>query len=160
MTGYGLGLKRKRKQQRAILRVYVERWKIFSPRWKRRRRSRNNGVFKIGSGHLPQAQHTNICRKSHTITYKPIAPVENPAELEFNFLGHRDNYIELNFVLLLRLKLIKTNGSDLTSAEANTVCCVNNLLNSMFSSLSISLHSKYVTPHETNYRYQTYHENL
>jgi len=27
---------------------------------------------------------------SHTVTYKPIVPAENPAQLEFNCSGHSD----------------------------------------------------------------------
>jgi hypothetical protein len=94
---------------------------------------------------------------SHTVTYKPIAPADNPAQLEFNCLGHSDYYIDLNSVrLLLRIKLVKTDGSDLTSGESNTVVCSNNLLHSMFSSLSVSLNGKPITLHETNWHYKAY----
>jgi len=89
---------------------------------------------------------------SRTFTYKHIAPADNPARLEFNFSGHRDYYIGLNSVrLLLRFKRVKTNGSDLASVEANTVDCVNNLLHSMFSSLSVPIKGKTVTLHGSNY---------
>jgi len=89
---------------------------------------------------------------TYTVKYKPIAPADNPAQLEFNCSGHSDYYIVLNFVrLLLRFKLFKTDGSDIPSDEANTVGCVNNLLHSMFSSLSVSLNGKPVTLHETKY---------
>jgi len=98
---------------------------------------------------------------SHTITYKPTAPADNPAQLEFNCSGHSDYYTDLNSVrLLLRIKLVKTGGSDLASAESNIVGYVNNLLHSMFSSLSVSLNGKPVTHHETNYHYKAYLENL
>jgi hypothetical protein len=30
---------------------------------------------------------------SHTVTYKVIAPADNPAQLEFNCSGHSDYYI-------------------------------------------------------------------
>jgi len=77
---------------------------------------------------------------SHTVTYKPIAPADNPAQLEFNCSVHSDYYIDLNSVrYILSIKLVKTDGSDRESAEPNTVGCVNNLLHSMFSSLCISL---------------------
>ena len=98
---------------------------------------------------------------SHTVTYKPIAPADNPAQLEFNCSGHSDFYIDLNSVrLLLRLKLVKPDGSDLPSDGSNPVGCVNNLLHSMFSSLSVSLNGKPVTLHETNYHYKAYLEKL
>jgi hypothetical protein len=58
--------------------------------------------------------------KDHTVTYKPIAPADNPAQLEFNCLGHSDCYIDLNSVrLLLCIKLRKIDGSDLPSAQPN-----------------------------------------
>ena len=62
--------------------------------------------------------------------------------------------------MLLRIKLVKTDGSDLESAEPNTVVFVNNLLHSMFSSLSGCLNGKPVTLHETNYHYKAYLEKL
>ena len=92
---------------------------------------------------------------SHTVTYKHIAPEDNSAQLEFNCSGHSDYYTELNFVrLLLRVKLVKTDGSDIESAVTNTVGCVNNLLHSMFNSFSMSLNSKPVTLYETNTHYK------
>jgi hypothetical protein len=66
---------------------------------------------------------------SHAVTYKLIAPAGNPAQLEFHCSGHSDFYIDLNSVrLLLRIKLVKTDGTDLTGDEPNTVGCVNNFV--------------------------------
>jgi len=74
-------------------------------------------VFKIGSVYLPQAHHKSSIVNSHTVTYEPIAPADNPAQLEFNCSGHSDYYIDLTYVrLLLRIKLVKTDGSDVASA--------------------------------------------
>ena len=98
---------------------------------------------------------------SHTVTYKPIAPSDNTAQLEFNCSGHSDYYIDLNPVrLILRIKLVKTYGSDIENTTPNTVGCVNNLLHSMFCSLSTSLNVNPVTLHETNYHYKAYIEKL
>jgi len=109
---------------------------------------------------LKRSIQTSIVN-SHTVTYKAIALANNPAQLEFNFSGHSDYYIEFNSVrLLLRFKLVKTDGSDIPSDEANTIVCVNNLLHSMFSSLSVSLNGKPVTLHETDYHYKAYREEL
>ena len=45
---------------------------------------------------------------SHTVTYKPIAPADNPARLEFNCSGHSDFYIDLNSVhYFYRLNFLK-----------------------------------------------------
>jgi len=77
---------------------------------------------------------------SHTVTYKPIAPADKSAQLEFNCSGHSDYYKDLNSVRILkRIKLVKPDVSDIENTAPNTVGCVNNLLDSMFSSLSISL---------------------
>jgi len=104
----------------------------------------------LNSGFLKRSIKTSVVNR-HTVTYKPIAPADNPAQLEINCSGHSDYYIDLNSVLLfLRVKIVKTDGSDIESAEPNTVGCVNNLLHSMFSSLSISQNGKPVTLHETN----------
>jgi hypothetical protein len=98
---------------------------------------------------------------SHTVPYKPLSPADNYTQLEFNCTGHSYYYIDLNSVrLLLRVKLVKTDGSVLSSTEQNTVGCANNLLHSLFSSLSVSLNGKPVTLHETNYHYKAYLEKL
>jgi len=66
---------------------------------------------------------------SHTVTYKPIAPAYNPAQVELSCSDHSDYYIDLNSVLiLLSVKIVKTDESDIESAEPNTVVCVNKLL--------------------------------
>jgi len=102
---------------------------------------------------LERSIQTSIVN-SHTVTYKPIAPADNPAQLEFNCSGHSDFYIDLNSVrLLLRIKLVKSDGT-------NAVGCVNNLLHSMFSSVGVSLNGKPVTLHETNYHYKAYLEKI
>ena len=55
---------------------------------------------------------------SHTVTYKPIAPADNTAHFELNCSEHSDYYIDFNSVrLILCHKLVKTEGSDLISAE-------------------------------------------
>ena len=98
---------------------------------------------------------------SHTVTYKPIAPADNPAQLEFHSSGHSNFYIDFNSVRsLLGIKLFKTDGSDLKSGEPDTVGCVKNLLHSMFISLSVSLNGKPVTLHDTSYHYKAYFEKL
>jgi hypothetical protein len=87
---------------------------------------------------------------SQTVAYKSLAPADNSTQLEFNCSGHSDYYIDLDSVrLLLRIKLVKTDGSDISSSESNTARSVNNLLHLMFSCLSISLNGKPVILHET-----------
>ena len=93
--------------------------------------------------------------KGHTVIYKRIASADNPAKLEFNCSDHSHYYIDLNSVrLFLRVKLVKTDGSDIESAEPNTVGCVTNLLHSIFSSLSTSPNHKPLLLHETSFHYK------
>jgi hypothetical protein len=61
--------------------------------------------------------------------------------------------------LFLRIKLVKTDGSDLKYGEPNTVGCVKNLLHSSCS-LSVSLNGKPITLHETTYHYKAYLEKV
>jgi len=66
---------------------------------------------------------------------------------------------DLNYVrLLMRIKLVKTDGSVIENAATNIVGCVSNFQHSMFSFLSVSLNVKPVTFHETNYHYKCYIE--
>ena len=52
---------------------------------------------------LKRSIQTSIVN-SHTVTYKPIAPADNPAQFEFNCSGHSRYYIGVNSVrLILRL---------------------------------------------------------
>jgi hypothetical protein len=54
--------------------------------------------------------------------------------------------------------LVKSDGSEIENAEPNTGGCVNKLLHSMLSSLSVSLNGKEDNFQETNYYYKTYNE--
>jgi len=59
---------------------------------------------------LKRSIQTSVVNR-HTVTYKPIAPADNPAKLELNCLGHSDNYIDLNSVrVLIRIEFLKTDG--------------------------------------------------
>ena len=72
----------------------------------------------------------------HAVTYNPIALADKPAQIEFNCSCHSDYYIDLNSVpLLLRINIVKTDGSYIENDAPNTVGCINNMLHSMFSSL-------------------------
>ena len=47
------------------------------------------------------------------------------------------------------MKLVKSDGTDFENVVSNTVGSVKNLLQSMFSSQSVSLNGKAVTLHDT-----------
>jgi hypothetical protein len=118
MTGSGFRLKRKRKSKKAqsqSKRQKVKVQDIFTQIME---------CLKSGLDiFLKQSVQTSIVN-SHAATYKPIAPVDNPAQLEFNCSGRSDYYIDLNSVrLLLRLKLVKPDGSDLAATDKNSWSC-------------------------------------
>jgi len=119
MTGSGLGLKMKPKpkksqsqgKRRKVKGIYIEK----------KMECLKSGLEIF----LKRSIQTSIVN-SHTVTYKPFAPADNPTQLEFNCSGHTDYYIDLNSVrLLLRIKLVKIDLSDIENAEPNTVGCVN-----------------------------------
>jgi hypothetical protein len=56
----------------------------------------------------------------------------------------------------LKIKVVTTDGSEIKSEDANTVATVNNLLHSLFSSLTVSLNEKPVLLHENNYHNKAY----
>jgi len=57
---------------------------------------------------LKRSVQTSIVN-SYAVAYKPIAPTDNPAGLQFNCSGHSDYYIYLNSLrLLLSIKFFKT----------------------------------------------------
>jgi hypothetical protein len=63
--------------------------------------------LKSGLSIFFNAEYKHLLSKC-TVTYKQIAPADNPAQLEFNCSGHSDYYIDLNSVrLLVRLKLVE-----------------------------------------------------
>ena len=118
-------------------------------------------MLNIGSRHLRKSRTQSSIVNDHTVIYKPIAPTDNTAQLEFNCSGHSGYSIDLISVrLILRNILVKTVGSDTENAEPNTVVCFNNLLHSMFSYHSLPLKGKAVNLHETNCHYRAYLEKL
>ena len=74
--------------------------------------------LKSGLGIFVKRRIQATIGNSHTVTNKPTSPAEISVQLEFNCSGHSDYYIDLNSVRLpVRLKLVKSDGSDLSSAE-------------------------------------------
>jgi hypothetical protein len=77
--------------------------------------------LKLGLDILLKRSIQTFAVNSHTVTYKQIAPLDNPVQLEFNWSGRSDYYVDLNPVrLLMPIKLVKTDGSDLPNAEPNS----------------------------------------
>jgi hypothetical protein len=87
-------------------------------------------VLKSGFDNFLRRSTQTTVVNIHTVTYKSIAPADNSAQLEFNCSGHSEYYIDLNSVRLsLRIKLVNTNGSDLSTAVqtklvVSITCCI------------------------------------
>jgi hypothetical protein len=79
-----------------------------------------------------------------------LANADYSAQIELNCSGDSDNCKDLDSARpLLRIKLVKTDGSDFGSTDENTVGCVNKLLHTLYISLSVSLNGKPIILHET-----------
>jgi hypothetical protein len=100
MTGSGLAWKWKRKSKKPQSRGKCRKVKdIFRGIM---------GCLKSGTDIFRKRGIQTYVVNSQTVTYKPIAPADNPAKLEFNFSGHSDYYIDLNSERLhLRINLSK-----------------------------------------------------
>jgi hypothetical protein len=64
------------------------------------------------------------------VAYKPIASIEQ-CDLEILIPAHSYTYIDLNFKLYIRGKLVKEDGNELDATDHTAV--TNNLLHSVFS---------------------------
>jgi hypothetical protein len=77
------------------------------------------------------------------VAYKPIASVDQ-TDLEFLIPADNDTYIDLNFKLLIRGKLVnKKDGSDLENTDFTGV--TNNFLHSLFSQSRVTLNGTTIT---------------
>jgi hypothetical protein len=102
VTGSGLGLKRKHKLKKAKSQSKRRRVKDIFTENKKNNKNKSNGMFKTGYTYifLVRSIQTSIVN-SHTVTCKPIAPADNPAQLESNRSEHSDYYIDLTSVRLV-----------------------------------------------------------
>jgi hypothetical protein len=92
------------------------------------------------------------------VAYKPIASVEQ-TDLEFLIPADNDTYIDLNFKLLIRGKLVnKKDGLDLDNTDFTGV--TNNLPHSLFSQCNVILNGTPIIQAGDLYQYQAYLETL
>lgn len=92
------------------------------------------------------------------VSYNPIATLDKPSSIEFVCLGNGDTYRDLSSVYLrLVLQLKSKDNTDLTDA---TVGVVNNILHSLFRSVSVYLNNVPVSHSDNNYHYKSYIQTL
>jgi hypothetical protein len=94
MTESGLGLKRKRKLKNAQSQSKCRKVKDIFREQEKLQEGKVMGSLKSGLDiFLKRSIQTSIVN-SHTVTYKPIASADNPAQVEFNCSGQSDYYID------------------------------------------------------------------
>jgi hypothetical protein len=91
------------------------------------------------------------------VAYKPLESVDQ-SDLEFLISSDGDTYIDLNFKLFIRAKLIKENGTDLDPSDLTAV--TNNFLHSLFIQCSVTLNDTTITQAVELYHYRLYLETI
>jgi len=71
-----------------------------------------------------------------TVPYKPVASISNNAPIEFVVPGHGDDYIDLPHTIFIKVKITKTDGFTLTSADKK-IAPVNDFLSAIFSEVQL-----------------------
>nr|CAD7194727.1 unnamed protein product [Timema douglasi] len=125
----------------------------------------DSGVKEVGKQALQTGSHilADIATKEPgqevVVECKPITFVDNDAQLDFFCPGDGEYYRDLSSIkLYLRIQLVKWDGT--VVGAVNKIVCVNNLLNSLFSQINISLNETPITTSTDNYAYRAYLETL
>lgn len=108
----------------------------------------------------PRNVQTSIL-KTEEICYKPLTSLENQNVIEFACQGHGDMYIDLSTInLRLKVQIIKSDGSTYKAGDPKQPGIANNVLNSLFRQVNVSLNGKSVNSSDGNYSYRAYVETL
>jgi hypothetical protein len=101
-------------------------------------------------------KQTSTVETNETI-YRPIASVDQ-ADIEFVKPGDSNNYVDLDFKLFVKGKLMREDGTDLP--DTDYTAGINNLLHSLFSQCTIYLNGTLATQANELYPYRLYIETL
>ena len=108
----------------------------------------------------PRIIQTNIL-KTEEIAYKPLTSLENQSVIEFLCHGHGDAYIDLSSInICVKIQLLKGDGTSYKAADVNQPGVVNNMLQSLFRQVNVSLNGKNINTTDSNYSYRAYIETL
>ena len=99
---------------------------------------------------------TSVLETIYTVC-KPLAPVDQ-SDLEFVVPAENDTYIDTDFKIYIRGKLVSGDGKDLDNKDFKAV--TNNFLHSVFSQCSITLNGVPITQASELYQYRSYLETL
>ena len=94
-----------------------------------------------------------------------IGPIYSPngPQLEFEVVGDRNNFIDLQRIFLeVKCRIVKGNNVDLsygaTEAQRDNPCLVNNALHSLFSECTVSLNGNKISNSNGNYAHKSFIE--
>ena len=89
--------------------------------------------------------------------HRPVSTLDSRAFIEFNISSGIDEYIRLDkiwFYLKLRINISRPLKADVTSHDWRKVSTVNNLLNSLFKQIDLTIGDRVVTPPHQTYAYK------
>lgn len=93
------------------------------------------------------------------VEYSPVASIDGASTIEFFVPGTGDEYIDMaNTVLQVCAKVVNADGSVL--ADGAEVAPINNFIDSLFSSVDLSLNDRLISPSNSTYGYRSYIEQL
>src|SRR5277367_3434451 len=94
--------------------------------------------------------------------YRPISSLTNSQIIEFSLPTLTDYYYDLSSSLLyVKLKIVKGDGSDLTTEEStNKIALTHNTLNSLFADADVYLNNRLVSASNGNHNLISYLETL
>ena len=90
--------------------------------------------------------------------HRPIASLDSKSYIEFNFSSGIDEYLRLDrtwLYLRLRINIEKPLKVEVTADDWKNVSTVNNLLNSIFKQVDLTIGDRNVTPQHQTYSYKT-----
>ena len=93
------------------------------------------------------------------VEFRPISTLTDGAPIEFDVTSSEHDYIDFaNSYLHVKAKIVRAIGADLEAGD--TVAPVNNLLDSLFSQVDVSLNGTLITNSSNTYPYRAFVENL
>lgn len=95
------------------------------------------------------------------LTFYPIQAITDQSEtIEFSIMNYGEKFLDLTSAyLFLEVQLNKDAAGTAHAAKAK-VACVNNLLDSLFSSCKVLINNKEISSTDTSYHYKAYIQDL
>ncbi|XP_054162820.1 uncharacterized protein F54H12.2-like [Oppia nitens] len=94
---------------------------------------------------------------------RPLSQLNNGGHIEFEIKSNIDEYISLfdsTLYFSFRVKLAKTNNTEIVENDWNNVSLVNNFFNSLWSQIDVSINDSQTSSSLQTYAYKSYIENM